>query len=148
VTGVRQTSRSENGTTLIELVVAVAIMGIAFVAILGGIGTAIIGAGSQRRDATAGLLLTSAAEKIVANTQPYQACATSSTYQVPAPAPLGFRVEVMKVAHWDPSTNQFGAACPLTDAGLQLITLSVTSTAGARAPQMEVLDVVKRQVEP
>lgn len=146
--------RSEAGTTLIELIVAVAIMGIAFVSILGGIGTAIIGADVQRRDATTGLVLASAAEKVVADTTPYRPCATVADY-APPPSPTGFTVAVTKVAYWEPAANRFATEAPFSctqvpvaDDGLQLLQLTLTATSGPRAPRVEVLDVVKRQADP
>lgn len=146
--------RSEGGTTLIELVVAVAIMGVAFVAILGGIGSAIIGAAAQRRDATAGVVLTSAAEAIVA--APYLACAA---LYVPPAAPSGYTVTVTKVAYWQAGSNRFlpveqsacgPATASPTDDGVQLVTLSVTppARAGVGAGTTQTLDVVKRDPGP
>lgn len=132
---------------MIELVMAMAMMGLAFVAILGGIGTAIIGADVQRRDAAAGVVLTTAAERIVADTEPYVACATS--YPVPPPPP-GFTVAVEEVALWDQASNRFVAAldsCPATDDGLQMIRLSARSSSGSRPSDVEVLEVVKRRVD-
>jgi type II secretory pathway pseudopilin PulG len=159
--------RSEAGTTLIELIMAVAIMGVAFVAILGGIGSAIIGADVQRRDATAGLVLSSAAERIVAETAPYEyktcvGIVPGMPYPNPADATSpesGYTVKVTRVTFWDPSSNRFvagPASCtpdPLDpadvpeDSGLQLIQLTATSASGTRAPKVEVLEVVKRKVD-
>lgn len=138
---------SEAGTTLIELLVAVAIMGIAFVTILGGIGTAIIGADYQRRDATSGVVLTSAAEKIVADTKPYKPCAQPVDYQDP-PSPSGFTVSVTEVAFWDGSSRfvPLSSCTPAADKGIQLIKLSLTPPSGPRANEVEPLEVVKRQV--
>lgn len=151
---------SEAGTTLIELLVAVAIMGIAFVTILGGIGTAIIGAGSQRAGANAGLVLTSAAEKVLAETDvPYQACASDYPAPTPPSGSSGFIVTVTGVAFWDPTPNRFVDKASLStctpadptdlakDNGLQLITLSLRSVSGAKVAKSETLDVVKRKAE-
>lgn len=154
----RPSGRSEAGTTLIELLVAVAIMGIAFVTILGGIGTAIIGSDAQRRDASAGLVLTSAAERVVAEADPYAYVPCATDYQDPAPPPARYSVTVNSVAFWDTSSNRFVAPAEIpfcdptnpafpADGGLQLIELSVTSSTGTRPPQVEVLQVVKRQVD-
>ncbi len=151
---------SEAGATLIELIVAVAIMGIAFVAILGGIGSAIIGAGIQRRDATSGLVLASAAEQVVARSVPYKACATPADYPVP-PSPPSFTVTVVRVTYWDVAANRFiltpPASCtpapatppvPPSDAGLQLLELKVTADAGSRGTKDDTIEVVKRQDDP
>lgn len=136
-------NRSEAGTTLIELLVAVAIMGIAFVTIIGGMGMAIIGAGTQERKATTSVVLRTAAETIT-----YQACKTVDTYDstsLPVPPP-GFAVSVTRVSQWvDDDTNPFPASTsPCTDTGLQLIELTVTSTSTGQ-PATEKLQVVKRK---
>lgn len=137
----RRWARGEPGETLIEVLVAVAIMGLAFVVILGGIGTAIIGADVQKQQAGADLALRSAAETIT-----YQPCAAS----YPDQTPPGFVVEVTRVSYWDPGSNQFDVDPPAScsppspsDSGLQLLDLTVTSASGR--PTSETLQVVKRQ---
>jgi len=156
-----RSDRSEAGTTLIELIITVAIMGFAMLALMGGIGTSIIFATVQRQDATAGMVLTSAAESIVADADPnrYRACATTADYTIPPSSSPGYPVTVSSVAFWEPTSNRFVARTGVpscdpaspgypADSGLQRIELSVTSSTGSRAPQVEVLQVVKRQVEP
>jgi prepilin-type N-terminal cleavage/methylation domain-containing protein len=135
--------RSEAGTTLIELLVALAIMGIAFVTVIGGIGTAIIGAGTQKQQASTTVVLRTAAEALT-----WQPCATPATYQgAAAPPPAaGFTISVTKVQQWDRAANVFTAdpACtPATDAGLELIELTVAST--RRPVVTQTLQVVKAQ---
>jgi prepilin-type N-terminal cleavage/methylation domain-containing protein len=130
----------ESGVTLIELVVTVVIMGIAFVVIVGGMGTAILGADVQRQRAGADLAIRTAAETVA-----YQECAAS--YSPPASA--GFSVTVTRVTYWDAVTNSFVASLPTcaenppTDGGLQLVDLAVTSTTGRQTS--ETLQVVKRR---
>jgi len=139
---VRSAGRSEQGTTLIELLVAVAIMGIAFVTVVGGIGMAIIGSATQKQKASSGIVLRTAAEAAT-----YQPCTTKDSYvtaTLPAP-PAGFSVSVRQVSQWDSDTNQFVTDPPsCTDTGLQLIELAVTSSTGQR-PVTEALKVVKRK---
>ena len=140
--------RSEAGTTLVEVIVAVAIMGFALLALMGGIGTSIIFADVQRRDASIGLVLASTAEKVVADTTPYQPCAP--TYAVASPDPA-IAVTVEGVLLWNVTTNTFVptlVTCPTSDSGLQLIKLRVTSTSANRAPQVDELEVVKRLASP
>lgn len=143
--------RSEAGTTLIELVVTIAIMGIALVGAVGGIGTAIIGADQQRRDSTSGVALTSAAERVVSDTRPYKPCALPSDYQDAPPSPSGdFVVTVSRVMFWDPPSNRFvelSPCDPAADNGIQLVTLMVTPPPGPRAQPVPPLDVVKRRIE-
>jgi type II secretory pathway pseudopilin PulG len=131
----------EAGDTLIEVLVAVVIMGIAFVVIVGGIGTAIIGAAVQQNQATADSVLKTAAETVTGETA-YKPCATPTDYPPPA-APAGFSTLVTSVAFWNPTSNLFDTACT-TDSGLQLVTLTVSST-NVHAPATATLEVVKRQ---
>lgn len=146
-------SRDESGTTLIELLVTVVIMGLAFVIIVGGIGTAIIGSDIQKNQAGADVVLRTAAE-----TMAYQACATTTanTY-APSPQPSRFTVKVVRVSHWDRDANAFVDSAdglpaevrcsdtdtPLTDTGLQLVELSASPDSGRQATK--TLEVVKRK---
>ena len=133
---------SQAGTTLIELLVTIAIMGIAFVGVVGGIGTAIIGADFQKRGATSGIVLTSAAERIAAETTPYVRCATPDKYQDPSveTSEYGIGIEVL---YWD-GGSRFGTSCTVAeDRGVQLIRLTLTPPPGPRANEVETLDVVK-----
>lgn len=147
-------NRSEAGTTLIELLVTIAIMGIAFVGVLGGIGTAIIGTDVQRKDSTSGVVLTSAAEKLTADTVTYQPCANAAYFTsfLPTTTP-GFLVEVTRVSLWDgkpDASSRFVDVSTIApcgaddDKGLQLIELTLTP-AGPRSTGPEVLQVVKRR---
>ncbi|MFD7032536.1 prepilin-type N-terminal cleavage/methylation domain-containing protein [Streptomyces sp. NPDC059917] len=129
--------RGEEGETLIEVLVAVVLMGVAFVALLGGMGTAIIGAVAQQRLTGADSFVRSAAEKVVGD--PYVSCATG--YETPPP-PAGYTVTV-EVAYWD-GVGAFGPACPTADTGVQKVTLTVHST-GPRPVGDAVLEVVKRE---
>ena len=139
--------RSEAGTTLIELLVAISIMGLAFVVIIGGIGTAIIGASTQEHLAGISVVLRTAGETI-----PYRPCADLASYQPPSldtPAsPPGYTVSVTEVDRWNVATNQFEAPAPgctpANDTGLALITITATST-NTRQVATDTLHVVKRQ---
>lgn len=152
--------RPESGTTLIELVITVAIMGFAMLALMGGIGTSIIFADVQRQDASVGLVLASAAERIASeDMNRYTVCATATTYD-PGLSPVGFDVRVTAVALWDIPSNRFVprqppppeppppscSATPPRDEGLQLLTITATAINTRRGDQVEVLEVVKRQV--
>ncbi|MGW5398761.1 type IV pilus modification PilV family protein [Streptomyces sp. NPDC003952] len=130
--------RGEEGETLIEVLVAVVLIGVAFVTILGGMGTAIISSVTQQEVTSADSIVRSAAEKVVG--APYVSCAGG--YETPAP-PAGYTVTV-EVAYWD-GVGAFGAACsPTADTGVQRITLTVHST-GPRPVRDVTLEVVKRE---
>lgn len=162
----RADRRDEAGTTLVELIVTVAIMGIAFVGAVGGILTALIGTDYQTRGSTSGIVLTSAAETIVADSTPYAPCAAPDAYQdrlaeVEPPsdpasaAPARFIVTVVDVLVWDgdsrfvPSASVASCTPPSgDDNGVQLIQLKVTPPPGPRANDPDLLDVVKRRTTP
>lgn len=129
--------RGEEGETLIEVLVAVVLMGVAFAAILGGMGTAIISSVTQQKVTSADSVIRSAAEKVVS--VPYVSCASS--YETPTP-PAGYTVTV-EVEYWD-GVGAFGQACPTADTGVQKVTLTVRSI-GPRPLRDAVLEVVKRE---
>ncbi|MEV7413845.1 type II secretion system protein [Streptomyces sp. NPDC089919] len=132
--------RGEEGETLVEVLVAVVLIGIAFVTILGGIGTAIVSAVRQQQVTGADSLVRSAAETVVG--APYVSCARG--YETPAP-PAGFTLTV-EVEYWD-GTGAFGPACPAADSGVQKVRLTVHAT-GPRPVGDATLEVVKREPMP
>ncbi|MFE9120103.1 type II secretion system protein [Streptomyces sp. NPDC007172] len=123
-----------------EVLVAVVLMGVAFVTILGGIGTAIISSATQAKVTTADSVIRSAAEQVVSD--PYVSCARD--YRTPAPPP-GYTVTV-RIEYWD-GVGAFGEPCPTADTGVQKVTLTVRRT-GARPVRDATLEVVKRESMP
>ncbi|MFC4332560.1 type II secretion system protein [Streptomyces andamanensis] len=132
--------RGEEGETLVEVLVAVVLMGVAFVIILGGMGTAIVSSVTQQKVTGADSVVRSAAEKIVG--APYVSCAGS--YDTPGP-PAGYTVTV-EVEYWD-GVGAFDRLCPAADTGVQKVTLTVHST-GPRPVRDTTLEVVKRESMP
>ncbi|MEU6477358.1 type II secretion system protein [Streptomyces sp. NPDC047017] len=133
----RPRRRGEEGETLIEALVTVVLMGIAFVTILGGIGTAIISSVTQQKVTTADSVIRSAAEKVVSDR--YVSCARG--YETPTP-PAGYSVTV-EIEYWD-GVGAFGRPCPAADTGVQKVTLTVRST-GPHPVRDATLEVVKRE---
>jgi prepilin-type N-terminal cleavage/methylation domain-containing protein len=133
---VRRVDR-EDGFTLVELMITIVIVGVAFAALLDGLVTSITVSTLHRNEATADAVARSAAEWVKDPIQnPYQPCATTSTYTFGGgfSKPAGYSVSITNVQNWNPAPNpipagfspQFGpsgAGC--TDNGLQRITLSV-----------------------
>ena len=125
----------------------IAIMGIAFVAILGGMATSIITSDIHRQEANAQTILRDYAEA-VEGSQTWAGCSTTTnTY---APAAVTFTMQpgystvytptATAVAFWVSSTSTWAATCPGgKDPGLQKVSLKVSSTRAS-----ETLDVVKR----
>jgi len=139
-------ARSERGETLVEIMVTISIMGIAFVSLLGGLATAIRLSGTHRGQANADVVLVSAVESVKA--QAYEPCpgASNSSYTPTQDVtlPSGWaasNVEVLSVSKWNDSTGLFQTSCPATDHGLQLVTIRVTTPDGSSSEQV---DVVKR----
>ena len=137
--------RSDRGETLIELVVAVAILGIAAVAILGGLMVGIRTSVMHRNDATGGAYVRSFAEAIQTDvdTNGYKACAAASSgyASIAVPdLPAGYTPSVTAVQSWNGSA---WGAC--TADGVQRLDLKVTTTGSAPLAAEEKLTVVLRQ---
>jgi prepilin-type N-terminal cleavage/methylation domain-containing protein len=105
----RTPQRNDRGETLIELVVAVAIIGIAAVAILGGLMVSIRSSVMHRNDASGGAYVRSFAEAIQTDVDKngYKSCANASSYyaSVAVPdLPAGYTTSVTAVQSWNGST--------------------------------------------
>jgi len=142
---VRRPVRDEAGTTLVEVLVATAILGIGVLAVVGGMATSIIGTDHHRKQAQAHTVLVSAADVVKSQAaNPYQACATTGTYApgsgVTLPAGWsGASISVRSITYWNGST--FAASCPALDSKLQLIEVQVATPDGRAT---ESVAVVKR----
>ena len=130
---------ADRGETLLELVVALAILGLAVVAIVGGLSAALTLTDVHRKQAAAGVAVRDYAEAMqtAVATGHYTACA------VPSPVnytpPTGYAKSVVSIRFWNGSAWQ--PSCT-TDIGLQRVTVEVKST-DQRA--VERLDVVLRK---
>jgi len=130
---------NDEGETLIELIIAVAIMGIAVVAIVGGIATSILMSDVHRKQATAGASVRDYAEAVAGHYNP-SATPTYLPSAVGFAAPNGFTAAVTSVKCWNDTSNVF-SDCTTANA-VQQVTLSVAST-DSRAS--ESVAVVVRQ---
>jgi Tfp pilus assembly protein PilV len=145
----RSHRRDQRGETLLELLVSVTIMGIAFVAIIAGIGTTLMATHIDRQAATAETVIRSYAERIEDTTDTaYVDCATTSSYSNPIGFSLpaaGWSASVTNVLAWQGDTPPtFAAGCPSPDEGLQQLTLTVQSPAGNHQAT-KTLVIVKRR---
>jgi len=137
--------RTEAGTSLVEVLMTVAILGIAIVSIVAAMGTSIVGTDHHRKQAQAHTVLLSAVDAVKSqSTNPYQSCATVSSYTPSSGVtlPSGWStsvISVTSVTYWNGST--FAATCPAADAKLQLVDVAV-STPDGRAT--ESVAIVKR----
>jgi prepilin-type N-terminal cleavage/methylation domain-containing protein len=138
--GVRgRTDDREAGLTLVEVLMAVAILGIGVVAIVGGMMTSIKSSDLERRAADAQTAVRAYAEAVAGAT--YAACA-SSYATTGFTAPTGFTTS-MTVSYWNATTSSFGSTCTVpTDSGLQKVALTVAATDGRAT---ETLTIAKRK---
>jgi type II secretory pathway pseudopilin PulG len=142
---VRQRFREEPGETLIELIVAITILGVCVVAIGAGITVSIMISDIQRDQATAGAYVRSYAEAIesTVSNSTWQGCdASPSTYQSPAgfalPSTANFTASVSSVRYGDATGQTFTTGCG-ADYGVQQLTLTVASTDLRASEQLVVV---------
>lgn len=149
--GGRRASGSDDGFTLVEVLITIALMSVAFVAILGSLGT-LIATGSTHRAVTTGeVAVRDLAEFVKADDSvPYTACdagplaAYAQKVNDDFTAPSGFTATVSSVDYWQgDALGTFNATCPAPDQGAQVIRVSVTGGRGGRTATQSV-DVVKR----
>lgn len=136
----RRVMADERGESLLELLIAVMIIGIAVVAIIGGLVTSVLLSDVHRKQATADVAVRDYAESLVNSIANggYTPCAT--TY--PATTMDGDAVSVVasSMRYWN--GTGFQTACPSPDSGLQEVTLQATSGDGRAT---ETLTVVLRK---
>ena len=118
---------SEAGSTLIEALVAVSIVGISFSALVGGMFTTVKASDVNRKQASTATALASYAEAVKGDA--YVPCPTASNYGAAYTAPAGLAKGPVTVAYWNATATAFQATCG-TDSGLQRVTLSLRSTDG------------------
>ena len=137
--------RSDAGETLVELLVAIAILGVGGVAVLAGLQLSVKTSDVHRREATGGAYVRSFAEAIQTHVDSfgYKSCASAAAgYEsVTVPAlPPGYTREVTAVQSWNGAT---WGGC--TDTGIQRLDLVVTSSGDASRRATERLTVVLRR---
>jgi subtilisin family serine protease len=122
---------NDEGETLLELMMAVAIMGIVVVAIVGGIAASIMMSDIHRKQATAGAYVRNYAETVVA----YVAAGSFDTSASPDYSPSkvgfaaptgGFVASVTSVACWVDASKQFSSCT--TGSSVQQVTLNIASS--------------------
>lgn len=142
-------SPDEDGVTLIELIAAVTLLSVAFVAVLGALGVLVRSSRDHRQMANAQLVLATAAERVKAGT--YVPCTTAgaaasyATLAAGAARPSDWgtsgTVEVVALDVWTGSTfAPVTSTCAAgSDLGLQRLTLRVTSPDGTTSDSLSVL---------
>ena len=150
----RLSNQDDRGESLVELLVALGILATAVVALLGAMITGIRVSEMHRRQTEAGAyvkLFAETLEREVAKTPTrYTDCHANpqATYQSFNPVPPGdYEATVVPpVKYWDgDSFEAFGATCPATDPGVQLVTLRVRTTDPDRPAIVETLQITLRK---
>jgi prepilin-type N-terminal cleavage/methylation domain-containing protein len=144
----RAPQRDDRGETLVELVVAIAILGIAAVAILGGLMVSTQTSTIHRNSATSGAYVRSFAEAIQADVDQngYKSCSnavnpTTGYVAVAVPdLPAPYTKAVTAVQSWNGST---WGAC--TADGIQRLDLKVTTPGDSVHQAAETLTVILRK---
>lgn len=132
----------DRGETMLELLIAVVIMGVAVVAIIGGLFASLLMSDIHRKQATAGTAVRDYGEAIASSVAGggYVGCASASSYGSPAgfSVPAGYSKTVVpgSVKYWNGTGWQ--ATCA-TDTGLQQLTIQVASNDGRAAEQLVVV---------
>lgn len=116
----------DRGDSLIEILITVVIMGIAFTAILGGFGTSIKASGFHEDLADSQAAVRNAAEQLKAST--YTPCAGVGIVSNYAPTvPANFHIDISTPQIWDNSSSAFVTATAVNcvTSQLQRITIAV-----------------------
>jgi Tfp pilus assembly protein PilV len=119
----------ERGETMIELLLAVVIMGLVVVALVGALVTSVLVSDRHRKQATAASYARDYAEAVEA--APYANC-TPAPYTSVGPTWSGYTKSIVAVRYWS------GTAWSATCAGnaLQQVTVQVASTDGRAAEKV------------
>jgi Tfp pilus assembly protein PilV len=131
----------EAGETLVELLVAIVILGFAVIATLGGILVIVESSTMHRRQTLSQNGLRAWAEQI--SGAPYNDCATAASFGLPSPSlPSGFTPQVTAVQYWNGTA--FTTSCA-SDTGIQKVTLRIAVANGLYPGFTQRLDVVVRK---
>jgi prepilin-type N-terminal cleavage/methylation domain-containing protein len=123
----------DEGFSLVETLIAVAILGIGVLTVVGGMMTSIQVSDLDRRQADGQTALRAYAEATAGDT--YAACA--STYPASGfTAPTSWTAS-MTVTYWNASTNAFTATCG-ADSGLQSVALTLAAADGRATESLQM----------
>ena len=136
-------SERDRGDTLVELIIAIAVIGIAVSGLIAALITALMSSGVHRSLANLDSILRSNAEEAtyLIELQPsawFQdgATVTPTTYNsntIPFSTPSGYTIVISGIGYWNSSTDQFDSSyvAPSDTSGYQLLTLKATAPSGA-----------------
>jgi type II secretory pathway pseudopilin PulG len=143
----RTRPRDEQGETLVEVLVALVILGVAGVAILAGLQLSVTTSDIHRKQTTGGAYARSYAEAIeryvASASDHYVACAPANAY---SPATVGFTGELpagftgaQAAARRVPPDGGAAGSCSANDTGVQQVTITVSSGDGRAVEELAVL---------
>lgn len=147
----RPAARSDDGSTLVETLVALVILSIAGVAILAGLQLSVMASDIHRKQTSDGAYVRGYAEAIeryLDTTGNYVKCAGANTYS-PATVgwtePTGHSAQQAAAEPLAGDGSVAGGACPDRDRGVQRLRLTVSSNDGRAAETLTI--VVRRSCE-
>jgi prepilin-type N-terminal cleavage/methylation domain-containing protein len=136
----------EDGVSLVEVLVALAIIGIAVTSIVGGLGTASIASDTHRKEVNTDTVVRSYAEVIKeqVHLNGYVPCATVTSYPIPRDVwepPAGYVTSFDLIQFWHalPAPGGFTDPPCATDEGAQLISVSARSVDGRDTESLQVI---------
>lgn len=136
--------RGDRGESLIEILIATAIMGVALVAVLGSVGIGVLMSDVHRKQATAGASVRAYAEGlqawVAAAQDHYKACGTEPVYGAWSgyTPPTGYTRSVVdgSIRYWTGTAWTTACGTGQPDKGLQQLTLQVASDDGRAAERL------------
>ncbi|MFC0548797.1 prepilin-type N-terminal cleavage/methylation domain-containing protein [Kutzneria chonburiensis] len=128
----------DRGETLLELLIAVVIMGVAVVAVVGALVNSVQLSDVHRKQATAAAAVRDYGEAITNAVAGggYVACAGAGSYATGFTVPSGYAKSVVSVRYWNGSAWQVGCT---PDTGLQQLTIKVASADDRASEQLVVV---------
>jgi type II secretory pathway pseudopilin PulG len=130
----------DRGDSLLEVLVAIAIMGIAAVAIFGALLTSVKVSDYHRKQTLAGAYVHNFAEKLTQYIAAGNYTPCAGTYSPGYAAPAGFTAGTPSVLYWPTSGTVWTGSCtPLTDTGVQQVTIQVSSNDGRATESLVVV---------
>jgi type II secretory pathway pseudopilin PulG len=137
----KRQGRSEAGDTLVEVLLAVIVLGMASVALLIAFGTSISASADHRQLSASGIVLDSVSQQVISEIQAnptlftcpevYSNYTSDVTFTAPSNYTAGFATSysapvTAAIEYWNPSTESFGTTC---EAGQpQQITITIVDT--------------------
>lgn len=143
-------ARADEGFTLIEMIITVAILGIAIVGLISGLFAIVVARHTDRLVTRSGAYLLTYAEAVKA--ADYEPCTTSGAYTAVTISAADYALNVLAVECWngdEPATFAGGGSAGASDRGAQRVSLSVVGPSSAPASRQvtETVMVYKRSEE-